>query len=57
MSGQIIPVAEIVGHAHSAADAGQPVTVCPYPESSPPADRWQVAYWARERELRAELEE
>ena len=57
MSGQIVPVSEIVDHAHGAADAGRPITECPYPDNSPPADRWRVAYWARERELRSELEE
>ena len=56
MSGQIVPVSEIVDHAHHAAEAGYPVTFCPYPDGSPPADRWRVAYWARDRELRAEVE-
>ena len=57
MSGQIVPVEDIVDHAHRAAVAGQPVTACPYPDSSSPADRWRVAYWAGERELWSELEE
>ena len=57
MSGQIVPVIEIVDHAHHTAEVGQPETACPYQEGSPPAGRWKVAYWARDRELRAEVEQ
>ena len=57
MTGQIVPVAEIIDHARRAAEAGQPAAVCPYPDGSPPADRWRIAFYARELELRAEVEQ
>ena len=57
MTGQIVSVEQIVDSARKAADAGQLATVCPFPDGSPPADRWRIAFYARERELRAEIEE
>lgn len=57
MSGQIMPISEIVDSAHQAAEAGQSVAVCPFPDGSAPADRWRVAFYAREKEIRAEVEQ
>jgi hypothetical protein len=56
MTDQIIPIADIVDAAHAAAEAGKPVHACPYPGDWPAADRWRVAFYAREKELRAEVE-
>jgi hypothetical protein len=53
---QILPAQEIINHAQATAEAGLPVTVCPYPADSAHANRWRLAFYAREKELRAEVE-
>lgn len=57
MTGQIVSIAEIVDSAHQAAEAGQPATACPFPDGWPAAHRWRLAFYAREKELRAEVEQ
>jgi phosphoserine phosphatase len=56
MIDQIIPIQDIVDDARLMAEAGHPVVVCPFPEGSTHAARWKIAFYAREQELRAEVE-
>ena len=56
MIDQIIPIYQIIDNARQAAAAGHPVTVCPFPDASEYADRWRIAYYAKEQEIRAEVE-
>jgi hypothetical protein len=56
MIGQIIPIQSIIDDARRVAEAGHPVAACPFPEGSAHANRWQIAFYAREQELRAEVE-
>ena len=56
MIGQIIPIYQIIDNARQAAAAGHPVTVCPFPDASEYADRWRIAFYAKEQEIRAEVE-
>lgn len=56
MIGQIIPIQDIVDDAHVMAEAGKSAAACPFPEGSEHADRWKIAFYARERLLRAEVE-
>jgi hypothetical protein len=56
MTGPIIPIADIVIAGRTAAEAGKSVQACPYPGDWPAAYRWRVAFYAREKELRAEVE-
>lgn len=56
MTGPIIPIADIVDNAHQAAEAGSSVHACPYPADWSAADRWRLAFYSKEKELRAEVE-
>lgn len=56
MTLEILPAQEIIDNAHAAAEAGLPATACPYPATSAHAKRWMVAFYGREKELRAEVE-
>jgi len=55
MAEPLIPISTIVRDARQAADAGLPITDCPYPDYWEAADRWRKAYYAREQELLAEV--
>jgi hypothetical protein len=52
VSEPIISIAGIIQHAHEAAEQGRPASVCRYPFHSEAAERWHVAYHARQKELR-----
>ena len=56
MTGQILPIQQITDNARQAAEAGRPVTECPFPDGSEYADRWRIAFYAKEQEIRAEVE-
>lgn len=47
-------IAQITRSAHQAAEAGAPVSECPYPDHWEAAQRWYRAYRARAMELQAE---
>ena len=55
MSDQIIPIKQIIDNARWAVNVGQPITACPFLEGTVHADRWRVAFYAREMELLAEV--
>jgi hypothetical protein len=52
VSEPIVSIAGIIQHAHEAAEQGRPATACRYPFHSEAAERWHVAYHARQKELR-----
>lgn len=56
MNMQILSFDSIVEHARKVAEAGLSVSACPHPPDSPAVDRWRIAFFGRERELRAEVE-
>lgn len=51
MTDQIIPLDEISSRARQAVEDGLPITLCPYPDDTAAARRWQIAYHSRELEL------
>ena len=55
MSDQIIQIKQIIDSARWAVNVGQPITACPFLEGTVHADRWRVAFYAREMELLAEV--
>lgn len=56
MMTEILPVQEIARGGQEAAEAGLPVSSCPFPYGSERARRWCLAYHGRAMELLAEID-